>query len=122
MARTRNLGDVIRSKLAAQPGLAEGVEREEFNADIAMKVYRARTQAGLTQKQLAALIGTRQSAISRLEDADYEGHSLDVLNRIARALGHRLRVEFSRPAKLLTRTSSRPRGGRKARSRSGTSQ
>ena len=47
MARTRNFADVIRAKLAANPDLAEGVEQEAFNADIAMKVYRVRTEAGL---------------------------------------------------------------------------
>jgi hypothetical protein len=38
MARTRNFTDVIRAKLAADPKLAETVEQEAFNADIAMKV------------------------------------------------------------------------------------
>ena len=43
----------------------------------------ARTEAGLSQKELAEMIGTTQSVISRLEDADYEGHSLSMLSRIA---------------------------------------
>jgi transcriptional regulator with XRE-family HTH domain len=85
-----------------------------------MKVHRARTKAGLTQGQLAALIGTHQSAISRLEDADYEGHSLDVLKRIARVLGQRLRVEFLGPPKPKTKTSAYRRDGRSARRRTRT--
>src|SRR5437016_6522229 len=97
MARTKNFADVIRSKLAANPKLAKAVEQEAFNADIAMKVYQARTEAGLTQKQLAARIGTHQSVISRIEDADYDGHSLGILKRIAKALGKDLRVEFYAP-------------------------
>jgi transcriptional regulator with XRE-family HTH domain len=35
---------------------------------------------------LARLIGTSQPTIARLEDADYEGHSLSMLQRIAAAL------------------------------------
>jgi transcriptional regulator with XRE-family HTH domain len=97
MARTRNYADVIRDKLAANPALAEAVEVESFNADLATKVYEARTSAGLTQKQLADLVGTRQSVISRIEDADYDGHSLALLKRIASALGLKLRVEFCGP-------------------------
>src|SRR5713226_6209561 len=103
MARTRNFADVIRAKLAANATLAKGVEREAFNADIAMKVFQVRTEANLTQKQLAARIGTRQSVISRIEDAEYEGHSLAILKRIAKALGRELRVEFyAKPVQLPT--------------------
>jgi transcriptional regulator with XRE-family HTH domain len=94
MARTKNFADVIRAKLAADSDLANQVESEAFNTDIAMKVYQARTEAGLTQRQLAARIGTQQSVISRIEDANYEGHSLGILKRIASALGQNLRVEF----------------------------
>jgi transcriptional regulator with XRE-family HTH domain len=107
MGRTRNFADVIRAKMAADPALAEAVEEESFNADVAMKVYELRTEAELTQKQLAELIDTQQSVISRIEDADYDGHSLGLLRRIARALGRKLRVEFYAcqvPASIVTTT------------------
>jgi transcriptional regulator with XRE-family HTH domain len=57
-------------------------------------IYNARTLAGLTQQQLAELVGTKQPVIARLEDADYEGHSLAVLQRIAAALGMRVEIRF----------------------------
>jgi len=94
MARTKDFAKVIRDRLASDPDLAEAVEAESFNADVAMKVYEARTEAGLTQKQLAERVGTQQSVISRIEDADYDGHSLSSLRRIGRALGKKLRLEF----------------------------
>src|SRR5438067_119077 len=94
MARTRNFADVVQAKITANPDLAEAVENESFNADVAMKVYEARKEAGLTQKELAERVGTQQSVISRIEDADYDGHSLSVLKRIGKALGKKLRVEF----------------------------
>jgi hypothetical protein len=43
---------------------------------------------------LAKLVGTTASVICRLEDADYEGHSLAMLNRIAGALNKRVKIEF----------------------------
>ena len=58
-------------------------------------IYDARTNAGLSQKELAALIGTTQSVISRLEDSDYEGRSLTMLERIARALNKKLTVAMT---------------------------
>jgi len=67
-----------------------------INAAVAQLIYEARTQAGLTQRELADLIGTKQPVIARLEDADYEGHSLSMLQKIAQAL-HR-RIEISMPA------------------------
>ena len=46
----------------------------------------------MTQGQLAELVGTTQSVISRLEDSDYEGHSLSILHRIAEALQKKVTV------------------------------
>jgi transcriptional regulator with XRE-family HTH domain len=111
--RTRNLGDVIRAKLSANPELAQAVEDESFNADIAQQVYDLRTKANLTQAALADLVGTQQSVISRIEDADYDGHSLAMLKRIARAMKKRLKVEFSSPQSRSSNsqrhTKARPR-------------
>lgn len=91
---TRNFGDVLRAKLAANPELAKAVAEEAFNTDIAQQVYDLRTEAQLTQRQLAELVGTQQSVISRIEDADYVGHSLTMLKRIGAALGKDVRIEF----------------------------
>ena len=60
-------------------------------------IHDARTQAGLSQSELAALIGSRQPVIARLEDADYKGHCLTMLQRIAGALGQRLELQFISP-------------------------
>jgi len=69
---------------------------EEARADeeVARKIFELRTKAGLTQAQLAKLIGTTASVISRLEDADYQGHSLAMLRRIAAALNKRVEIRF----------------------------
>ncbi|MCH8047287.1 MAG: XRE family transcriptional regulator [Planctomycetes bacterium] len=57
-------------------------------------IYDARTAAQLTQSQLAEKVGTTQSVISQLEDADYEGHSLSMLRRVAAALDQRIEIRF----------------------------
>jgi len=69
-----------------------------INAEIAEMLLAARERAGLTQAQLAHRVGTKQPVIARLEDADYNGHSLTMLQRIAGALGLRIEVRFA-PAK-----------------------
>lgn len=95
MAKTRDFGAVIERQLASDPELRVAVEKEQLNGRIATLIYNAREQAGLTQQQLAELIGSRQSVIARLEDADYRGHSLSMLARIAHALGRDVRVELA---------------------------
>ncbi len=81
-----------RRYIGADPERVASVQEERVNAQVARTIRELREDAGLTQKELAELIGTTQSVISRLEDADYEGHSLSMLDRIARALNQRVRV------------------------------
>ena len=71
-------------------------ELERIRADnaVARKIYDLRMEAGLSQRALAKMVGTSASAICRLEDADYEGHSLAMLNRIAEALDRRVEIRF----------------------------
>jgi ribosome-binding protein aMBF1 (putative translation factor) len=76
------------------PEMAELLEQERANLDVAQKIYELRTKARLSQAQLAKKVGTTQSVISRLEDADYEGHSLAMLRRIALALEKRVEIRF----------------------------
>ena len=70
------------------------LDEERANAEIGRKIYELRTRASLTQKELADLVGTTASVICRLEDADYEGHSLSMLRRIAAALNRRVEIRF----------------------------
>lgn len=74
--------------------LRDFVAEANLNARVAQLIYYAREEAGLTQKELAERVGTKQPVIARLEDADYEGHSLSMLQRIAVALGKRLRLSL----------------------------
>jgi ribosome-binding protein aMBF1 (putative translation factor) len=61
--------------------------------DLALLVREMRESAGLTQAELARRIHTAQSVIARLEDAEYTGQSLMMLERIAAACGVTLKVQ-----------------------------
>jgi ribosome-binding protein aMBF1 (putative translation factor) len=88
-------GLVILDRLTGDdPKLRAALADQWINVEIAQVVYDARTQAGMTQAQLARKIGTTQSVISRLEDSDYGAQSLTMLRRIARALDLCLRITF----------------------------
>jgi transcriptional regulator with XRE-family HTH domain len=73
------------------------LERARLNLRIANKVHDLRIAAGLTQEQLANRVGTTRTVITRVEDDNYDGQSLRLLNRIADALGYELEVEFRVP-------------------------
>ena len=92
MARTSDALKIIEKINRTDQELQEMVAEASINAHVAQLIYEARTKAGLTQQQLADLIGTKQPVIARLEDADYEGHSLSMLQRIAQALNQRLEI------------------------------
>jgi DNA-binding XRE family transcriptional regulator len=56
-----------------KPDRKAQLEQAKTDDAVACKIYDLRTKAGLTQKQLAKLVGTTHSIISSLEDADSEG-------------------------------------------------
>jgi len=98
MAKKKYITDALEilvQRLGDTPELRARIEEEKLNIRVAQMIYDARQKAGLTQKQLAELIGTKQQVIARLEDADYDGHSLTMLQRIAAALGRRLDVSMT---------------------------
>ena len=66
--------------------------------DVALQLVALREKAQLSQAELAKRVGTSQQQISRLESANYEGHSLSMLRRVADALNARVKVTIERAA------------------------
>ena len=76
------------------PAFAARFKRAGEAWDVALQISALREKAGLSQKDLAKLLGTSQQQISRLESPGYEGHSMSMLRRVASVLGARVRVVF----------------------------
>ena len=85
--RTSDAVAIMDRMAGGSPDLRRLTEEARINAAVAQLIYDARTKAGLSQAELADKIGTKQSAISRLEDADYDGHSLSMLQTDRRRAG-----------------------------------
>jgi ribosome-binding protein aMBF1 (putative translation factor) len=98
--RTSDALALVEGLTGKSQEMADLVEQEQANLDIARKIYELRTKAKLSQAELARKVGTTQSVISRLEDADYDGHSLAMLRRIASALEKRVEIRFVPSPKL----------------------
>ena len=122
---TTDAVEILRRRYVAGKPEAEALlEEVRAEDEVARTIHRLRSEAGLTQQALAERIGTTASVISRLEDADYTGHSLAMLRRIAAALGRRVEIRFpvlktSQEPTTTGKTSTRTGGGR-TRSKSGT--
>ena len=94
MKKNSNAIDILNREVGTDPEREQSIAEELLNAKVVQAIYDLRKHAGLTQSELARLVGTTQPVIARLEDADYRGHSLRMLNRIAVALGQELIVDF----------------------------
>ncbi len=93
--KTTDAAAIIHQRFfAGKPEKLAELEKMRGDDVVAGKIQQLRTQAGLSQRQLAKLVGTTASVICRLEDADYEGHSLAMLNRVAEALNRRVEIHF----------------------------
>lgn len=89
--KTTGAVDILhRRYIKGAPEREASLQAERVNAEVALLIHDLRKDAELSQKELAELVGTTQSVISRLEDADYEGHSLSMLHRVADALKQKL--------------------------------
>jgi ribosome-binding protein aMBF1 (putative translation factor) len=98
--RTSDALALVEELTGKSQEMADLVEQEQANLDIAREIYELRLKAKLSQTELARKVGTTQSVISRLEDADYDGHSLAMLRRIASALEKRVEIRFVPSPKL----------------------
>lgn len=105
MIKTTDAVQILNRKFGNDAETRQKIAEESTNIQVSELIYKARTQKGLTQKQLADLIGTKQPVIARLEDADYDGHSLKMLQKIAVALNQKISIHFIEPEEVIRETS-----------------
>lgn len=99
---------VLRRTRFKEMDLEADIERERENSEefkrtfnalrnatiVARQLHGLRKKRGLTQSQLARMVGTSQQVISRLERPGYDGHSLSMLRRVVSALDGQLLIEI----------------------------
>jgi DNA-binding Xre family transcriptional regulator len=80
--------------IKGDPARLAAIEAEREKIKIAEQIYTLRQERKLTQKELADIVGTTQSVISRLESTDYENERIETLQKLAIALHCHLEVRF----------------------------
>jgi HTH-type transcriptional regulator / antitoxin HipB len=93
----KSIDQYVRERAARDPEFANGFESGYGEFRVGVLLRRAREEAGLTQEELASRLGTKKSAISRIEN--HAGDiRLSTLERYASALGKSLALELRSPA------------------------
>ena len=90
----------IKARRTESDERRRGYERAGRAIRLASEIRSLREKKGLSQRQLAELVGTTQSAIARLEGGRISP-SLPTLDRIANALGAEVTVTFTDTEALL---------------------
>lgn len=83
-----------RKLLLKDPEVRRALKEIEPEYQIARALIRARIEKNLTQKQLASKLGTKQSVLSRVENAKTTP-TVSFLKRLAEVLNMNLKIEFS---------------------------
>jgi transcriptional regulator with XRE-family HTH domain len=99
---TKTNFDLFLEEQLRDPDFADRFKRAGEAWDVALQLAALRERAGLSQVELARKLRTTQQQISRLESPNYEGHSLSMLRRVARALNAHVRVIFESNKKAST--------------------
>ena len=89
-----DLKKYIEKRKATNPEFAEGFDEGYENLRIGIMLKQARLEAGLTQDEVASAIGTRKTAISRLEN-HVQDVKLSTVEKYAKALGKRIEIKIA---------------------------
>ena len=84
----------IRKRKARDAQYVEGFEVGYSDFKVGVVLREAREKAGMTQADVARKLGTKRSAISRIENRA-EDIALSTIQEYAKALGKNLRAEIS---------------------------
>jgi len=113
MKKTTNFDRYLARQLR-DPAFARRYRQAEEEWNVALQLAALREARGLTQRDVARLVGTTQQQISRMESADYHGHSLSMLRKVVAALGGSLRVLIEPACGAAGASHATPRRQRRA--------
>jgi DNA-binding XRE family transcriptional regulator len=94
----------FKTRAFTRPGVKKAYDDLGDEFAFLDEVLKARAEAGLTQGEVAARVGTTQSAIARLESAQPKhSPSIATLQRYAKALGCKVEIRFVKDARRRTK-------------------
>ncbi len=94
-SKTKDAVEILDRRYGGDDEWDRIVAEEELKVRVSQIALDLRERSGLTQNELAQKVGATQSMISKLENADYDGSSLELLWRICLGLNRRLDISCS---------------------------
>jgi ribosome-binding protein aMBF1 (putative translation factor) len=94
MKRTTNALEILDNLIGRDSKIRQLVTESYLNAEVGQLIYETRTKAGLTPKQLADLIDIEESILTDLEEGDYEGNALVILQKVATVFDKKLKIDL----------------------------
>ena len=91
--------DYLLNERLMSPKFRRGYQVEYAKVLLTQKIAEMRKRSHLNQKVLAERLGVSQQVVSRIETGQNENLTLDTLTRLARALGHKVRISFHKAAR-----------------------
>ncbi|WP_257294653.1 helix-turn-helix domain-containing protein [Endozoicomonas sp. YOMI1] len=90
----------FKKKALADPEVREEYEQQELSYELRKKLIAMRKEAGLTQEEMAEMLHTQKSNISRLENVNSKtSPKLSTIEDYAKAIGYKVKISFEpRPA------------------------
>lgn len=83
----------VKVRLMKNPQVVKELEKNEVEYQLIRDIIKSRIEKNMTQKQLAEMVGTKQSNISRLESGEYNP-SIGLLKKVAKAVDKELSVSL----------------------------
>lgn len=98
MPRAALTFEEVEKELMEDPEFRQEYENNKPFSDIALEIVKARCMAGLTQAELARVIGTTQAVISKIENLSIKDIKVSTLFKVAKALNLNLDIKFTKAA------------------------
>lgn len=95
MTKYEKFDDFIAEEYKDDKGLKKRVQHAGALIDIAVDIRNMREKRGLTQKQLALVIGTSQANIARWEAPGYTEYTISSLMKLSDALDAKVDIKFN---------------------------
>jgi len=83
----------VKKIINSDPEVVKELELNAIEYQVVREIIKARKELNLTQEQLAQLVGTKQSNISRLESGEYNP-TIEFLSKVAQAMGKTLDIRL----------------------------
>lgn len=93
MSENGDTWEKLKKELLSNPDSNQVYKELESEYEVIRQIIKARIEQDMTQSELARLIGTKQSDISRLESGDCNP-TLRFIKKVARGLGKELHISF----------------------------